>query len=154
MIKYFTLCTFVCNGWTLRCRMIFIITTSFYKTVPFDLELTILFLSGVLTSCRFLEILRIFHYLIVFILSSLLCDHLVAFSCSPIEKFTGSERHLSSIKGPDRLRMKHIFTTNESNANHLKSIFNKIILSFRACLSSSSEKRNKTVQIRAVHKTL
>ena len=33
------------------------------------------------------------------------------------------------------------YTTNENNANHLKSIFNKIILSFRACLSSSSEKR-------------
>ena len=31
-------------------------------------------------------------------------------------------------------------STNESNANHLKSIFNKINLSFRACLSSSSEK--------------
>ena len=34
----------------------------------------------------------------------------------------------------------HKCTTNESNANHLKSIFNKIILSFRAYLSSSSEK--------------
>ena len=36
----------------------------------------------------------------------------------------------------------HKCTTNESNANHLKSIFNKINLSFRACLSSSSEKEN------------
>ena len=52
------------------------------------------------------------------------------------------------------LNFGHKCTRNENNANHLKSIFNKIILSFRACLSSSSEKRNKTVHIRAVHKTL
>ena len=48
----------------------------------------------------------------------------------------------------------HKCTTNENNANHFKSIFNKNILSFRACLTSSSETRNITVQIRAVHKTL
>ena len=45
----------------------------------------------------------------------------------------------------------HKCTTNESNANHLKSIFNQINLSFRACLSSSSEKE---IKLRAVHKTL
>ena len=37
----------------------------------------------------------------------------------------------------------HKCTTNESNANHLKSIFNKINLSFRAYLSTSSEKEIK-----------